>query len=93
MKDNEYPSVKLATANDKQENTSILNLLSLWSSQSERKSLISSSAQSSRPNEHFSVKLATAVGSLVGHLIRVALVTATITTVTIVVAKLVWKLI
>ena len=35
--------------NDKQENTSILNLLSLWSSQSERKSLISSSAQSSRP--------------------------------------------
>ena len=35
--------------NDKQENTSILNLLSLWSSQSERKSLMSSLAQSSRP--------------------------------------------
>ena len=35
--------------NDKQENTSILNLLSLCSSQSERKSLMSSLAQSSRP--------------------------------------------
>ena len=46
-----------------------------------------------KDNEHPSVKLATAAGSLVGHLIRVALVTATITTVTIVVAKLVWKLI
>ena len=93
MKDNEYPSVKLATANDKQENTSILNLLSLWSSQSERESLISSSTQSSHPNKHFSIKLATAAESLIKHLIKIALVTATITTVTIVVAKLVWKLI
>lgn len=35
--------------NDRQENSSILNLLSFWASESDRASLLSSSALSSRP--------------------------------------------